>query len=142
MFLAGFVGEVDGDCHWIWECQFPPLVRIRRDPEFAAFMACDRSSWHRCPFWHGCLPMLTPRGVQPPGAVAIADSVDILEAPGTVDGTRRISLMWLATCLVGLIRSRGLAQGHAVLWRVSRTMDNVFVFLICDCAERLFDLVI
>ena len=52
------------------------MVRIREKPEFASLMACNRSSLPRCLAWHGWLPMLTARRVEPSWAVAVGDGVD------------------------------------------------------------------
>ena len=71
-----FCGGVDGDGHLFWECLAPSLVRIREHPEFLPLMALDRSNWPRCLAWHGWLPSLSSRRVQPPWAVAEVDCVD------------------------------------------------------------------
>ena len=71
-----FCGGVDGDGHSFWDCQFPPLVRVREDPECASLFACNRSKLPWCLAWHVWLPMLHSRGVDLPWAVDIADSVD------------------------------------------------------------------
>ena len=71
-----FCGGVDGDGHLFWDCPSPSLVRVREHPEFLPLMTLDRSSWPRCLAWHGWLPTLTCRRVQPPWAVAEVDSID------------------------------------------------------------------
>ena len=71
-----FCGGVDGDGHLFWDCPSPSLVRIREHPEFLPLMTLDRSSWPRCLAWHGWLPALSCRRVQPPWAVAEVDSID------------------------------------------------------------------
>ena len=61
---------------FFWECPSPSLVRIRDSPEFLPLMNLDRRLWPRCLSWHGWLPALSPRRVQPPWAVAEVDCVD------------------------------------------------------------------
>ena len=39
-------------------------------------MNLDRSTWPRCLAWHGWLPALSPRRVNPPWAVAKVDRID------------------------------------------------------------------
>ena len=65
----------DGDGHFFMDCPFSPLVSIRRLPEFALLMNCDRGAWPRCLAWHGWLPAHSPRRTHPPWAVAVADTV-------------------------------------------------------------------
>ena len=43
---------------------------------FYPLMMLDRSAWPRCLAWHGWLPALSPRKIQPPWAVAEVDCVD------------------------------------------------------------------
>ena len=69
-------GGVDGDGHLFWDCPSPSLVSIWEHPEFLPLMVLDRSSWPRCLAWHGWLPTLSSRRVQPPWAVAEVDSID------------------------------------------------------------------
>ena len=71
-----FCGRVDGDGHLFWDCPSPSLVLVREHPEFLPLMKLDRSTWPRCLAWHGWLPSLACRRVQPPWAVAKVDSVD------------------------------------------------------------------
>ena len=71
-----FCGGVDGDGHLLWVCPAPSLVHIRNHPEFIPLFKLNRSSWPRCLAWHGWLPALSPRRVQPPWAVAEVDCVD------------------------------------------------------------------
>ena len=71
-----FCGGIDGDDHLFWDCPFPSFVRIREHLEFVPLMMLDRGTWPRCLAWHGWLPELSPRRVQPPWAVAEVDSVD------------------------------------------------------------------
>ena len=52
------------------------MLRIRETPEFATLMSCNGLSQPRCLRWHGWLPQLTPRRVDPPWAVSISDTVD------------------------------------------------------------------
>ena len=54
-----FFGALDGDCHLLGECTFPPLVEIRENPEFQDLMREDKGHWPRCLLWHGWLPMLS-----------------------------------------------------------------------------------
>ena len=49
----------DGDGHLFWDCTFPPLVEIRKHPEFHDLVEMDKSFWPRCLLWHGWLPMLS-----------------------------------------------------------------------------------
>ena len=43
-----------------WEnVPFPPLVKIRENPEFHDLMRMDKAPWPRCLLWHGWLPMLS-----------------------------------------------------------------------------------
>ena len=54
-----FCGAPDGDGHLFWECTFPPLVEIRKNPEFHDLMRMDKGHWPRCLLWHGWLPKLS-----------------------------------------------------------------------------------
>ena len=62
------------------DCCDPELYviwgRFRQMPEFTTLMNCDRSAWPWCLAWRGWLPTLPPRGVHPPWAAAVVDSVD------------------------------------------------------------------
>ena len=71
-----FCGGVDGDGHLFWDCPAPSLVHIRENPEFLPLLKLDRRAWPRCLLWHGWLPALSPRRIQPPWAVAEVDCVD------------------------------------------------------------------
>ena len=71
-----FCGCVDGDGHLFCYCPPPSFVHIRNHPEFIPVFKLNRSSWPRCLAWHGWLPALSPRRVQPPWAVAKVDCVD------------------------------------------------------------------
>ena len=75
MFLAVFVVGLMGMVIFFGIAP-PPFVRIRELPEFQPLMKLDRGAWPRCLAWHGWLPALSPRRVQPPWAVAEVDNVD------------------------------------------------------------------
>ena len=53
-----FCGAPDNDGHLFWECLFPPLVEIPKNPEFHDLMRLEKAHWPRCLLWHGWLPML------------------------------------------------------------------------------------
>ena len=49
-----FCGAPDADGHlFFWECTFPPLLKIRENPEFHDLMKMDKAHWPRCLLWHG-----------------------------------------------------------------------------------------
>ena len=76
MFLVVSVMGLMGMVIFSGIALLPPFVRIREHPEFIPLMKLDRSNWPRCLAWHGWLPTLSPRRVQPPWSVAEVDSVD------------------------------------------------------------------
>ena len=43
-----FCGAPDNDGHLFWDCPFPPLVKIRENPEFHDLMRLDKANWPRC----------------------------------------------------------------------------------------------
>ena len=63
-----FCGAPDSDSHLFWDCPFPPLVKIRENPECQGLMRMDEGHWPRCLLWHGWLSRLS--GVN--GAAAAA----------------------------------------------------------------------
>ena len=72
-----FCGGVDGDgSSFSGIALLPPLFTLESIRSFSPFWRLDRSSWPRCLAWHGWLPALSSRRVQPPWAVAEVDSVD------------------------------------------------------------------
>ena len=66
-------GGCDSDGHFFWDCTFPPLVEIRENPEFHDLMELDQTSWPRCLFWHGWLPLLSGNNGGSPWALTPAE---------------------------------------------------------------------
>ena len=54
-----FCGGADGEGHLFCDCTFPPLVEIRKHPEFHGLTEMDKSCWPWCLLWHGWLPLLS-----------------------------------------------------------------------------------
>ena len=54
----------------------PSDSRIRECPDFVPLVGCDRSTWPWYLAGHGWLATLSSRRVQPPWAVAVANTVD------------------------------------------------------------------
>ena len=75
-FLAGFLGVSMGMVIFSGSVLPLPLCISGIFSEFLTLLTLDRSSWPRCLLWHGWLPALSPRRVQPPWAVAEEDCVD------------------------------------------------------------------
>ena len=80
MCLVGSVGVVIMTVIFLGDCTFPPLVEIREHPEFHDLMEMDQSSWSRCLFWHGWLPLLSGINGGSPWAQSPAEgAVNLLE---------------------------------------------------------------
>ena len=54
-----FCGGPDGDGHLFWECSYPPLVAVRKSPEFHDIVSLDKAGWPRCLLWYVWLPALS-----------------------------------------------------------------------------------
>ena len=67
-----------GDGHLFWECTFPPLVKIRENPEFHDLMRMDKVHWPRCLLWHGWLPLLSGVNGASPWAADASESTGYL----------------------------------------------------------------
>ena len=76
-----FCGAPDNDGHLFGECTFPPLVEIRKNPEFHDLMREDKAHWPRCLLWHGWLPMLSGvNGASPWAAHSSESAFDLVES--------------------------------------------------------------
>ena len=71
-----FCGGCDSDGHLFWDCTFPPLVEIRKHPEFHDLMELDKTSWPR----YGWLPLLSGTNGGSPWAQPPAEgAVNVME---------------------------------------------------------------
>ena len=76
-----FCGGDDHDGHLFWECTFPPLVEIRKNPDFHELMEMDKSFWPRCLLWHGWLPLPSGANLGSPWARDLSQSAgNLLES--------------------------------------------------------------
>ena len=75
-----FCGAPDNDGHLFGECTFPPLIEVRKNPEFHDLMRMDKGHWPRCLLWHGWLSLLSGvNGASPWAAHASASAGNLLE---------------------------------------------------------------
>ena len=71
-----FCGGVDGDGHLFWDCPFSPLCVFVSILSFTPSWSLTVVPGPAVLAWHGWLPALSPRRVQPPWAVAEVDNFD------------------------------------------------------------------
>ena len=107
LFLVGSVGAPGGDGHLFWECTFPPLVEIRKNPEFHDLMRMGQGHWPRCLLWHGWLPMLSGVNGASPWVASASEPVTWLRLPlvgilqvWLLSGVPLVSLMGLGLLLL------------------------------------------
>ena len=71
-----FCGRADGDGHLFWDCQFLSWSGFGRNLSLLHSWLVTEVACPRWLAWHGWLPMLTARRVEPSWAVAVGDGVD------------------------------------------------------------------